>query len=201
MRTSIIAAFIGGMVALLLIIVACGNGNSTEDNRDHSINIRNDTYNRATALYPIPQTQNFPLRAALSAMTVTEDLVNHPWYIYVLSLTGEPISYYVAQTVPINECDFLSSTEELAGNNNSTLLTAPSLDGIYYGGSKASGNCDAHIFFDYATGAMVWTEQKLQVSDVPFMIDVPKLTVQVNAPGLGNAAPIATPSVTWSTTP
>lgn len=158
----------------------CGGGDSkADDQRRASVHARADAFERAQAAAPLPHTKNFPLRKALVEMTERQDAVNHPWYIYILADTGNIIGYYVAKTVPVNACDFLSSTEDVQyDDDGNVVLTAPSLDGMFYGGAGASSGCDAWFFFDAATNALIQirgvhffsTDQPLRVEAQPISV-------------------------------
>lgn len=142
--------------------------------RKKSTKARAQTFARAEARYPLPHTENFPLRKSLIDMTKREDLDNHPWYIYVLADTGNVIGYYVGKTVPINACNFLSTTqtfEDVPGDGDDIPdfeVQAPSIDGIYYGDS----NCSQWVFFDYSTNAEVKLgDVKFFTADKPLNLD------------------------------
>lgn len=140
-------------------LTACGGEENAQldQQRQASITSRASTFSRAEHLAPVPRTVNFPLRKALVEFTERQDLIDHPWYIYILGMNGNTIGYYVGKTVPINACNFLSSTEEVDWNEGAggVVLTAPSLDGIFYGGGGASAGCDSWFFFDAATNALI----------------------------------------------
>jgi hypothetical protein len=171
-------SFIGLSLIVLVLLTAssCDNNNS---NRTKAVDARWNTYEQAKALYPDPKTENFPLRQALVKMTQRQDMINHPWYIYTLGDNGNVIGYYVAQTVPINACDFLSSTDDVYNSDQGVLsLTAPSLDGIFYGGSGSSSGCDAWFFFDYATDAQIQIRGvNFFTADQPLMINAEAIKV------------------------
>jgi hypothetical protein len=137
----------------------CEEGNDkAKEQRERSIQSRVNVFERAERAVPVPDRQltNFPLRKLLAEMTIQEDKENTAWYVYLLGENGNMIGYYVAKTVPVNKCNFLSSTEEVRYSEyGNMVLTAPSLDGIYYGGSGASGACDAYVFQDAATDALI----------------------------------------------
>lgn len=157
----------------------CGASGAGEGNRKEAVSHRERTFDRASSLYPDPQNENFPLREALVEFTERQDLINHPWYIYLLGNNGNHVGYYVAKTVPINACNFLSSSEHVRTSEYGNLvLTAPSLDGIFYGGGGAGGACDSWFFFDYTTDALVqirglnWftADQPLAVESEPISV-------------------------------
>jgi hypothetical protein len=145
------------LCALCVFLVACDEEGQGNESREKAISSRNNTFESAEKSVPIPRTVNFPLRRALAKMTERQDLINHPWYVYILGDNGNVIGYYVSQTVPVNACAFLSSTEDVRDDDEggNLVLTAPSLDGIFYGGAGAASGCDAWFFFDYATDALI----------------------------------------------
>lgn len=116
------------------------------------------------------------MRGALVKMTERQDLENHPWYVYILGMNGNVIGYYVSQTVPINACNFLSSSEDIYRHDSSILTTsAPSLDGMFYG----SAACDAWFFFDYTTDALIQIRGiNFYSSDQPLILDAEPIDVQ-----------------------
>lgn len=140
-------------IFLLLATVAMADSCDSKqaEQRKQSISQRADVFDQAQKAAPVVNPENFPLRKALVDFTTREDLIDHPWYTYILGQNGNTVGYYVTKTVPISTCNFLSSTQD---KNDSVVLTAPSLDGIFYGGAGASANC-GFFFFDYATNAMV----------------------------------------------
>lgn len=179
MRKLIVAA----MVAIMaLTVVACDGDkeNSANKQRQSSVQFRTNTFARAQDKYPLPRTENFPLRQTLVEMTKREDKINHPWYVYVLGDNGNTIGYYVAKTTPINACDFLSSTESILwddeGGNIKT--TAPSLDGIFYGGGGSSSGCDVWVWLDYSSNALIKVRDvKFFTADAPLSLDVSPIEV------------------------
>src|SRR3990167_8905729 len=148
--------------------------------REAAIREREQVFEKAQRLAPTPQLENFPTRKALVKFTERQDLLDHPWYVYILSDFGSVIGYYVAQTRPVNSCDFLSSTEKVFEDAEGNLiLTAPSLDGIFYGGAGASSGCDEWFFFDSATDALIeirgvkffTADQPLRLEAEPIMVE------------------------------
>lgn len=169
------------LAALAAVVVAAGcvEEDSTKI-RNASVKARTQTFARAQAAAPLPRTVNFPQRKALVEFTERQDLTDHPWYVYVLADTGNVLGYYVAKTVPINACNFLSSTEEVHTEwEGTTVLTAPSLDGIYYGGAGASSGCDAWFFFDSATNALIQIRGvNFFTADQPLRLDAKPIRVE-----------------------
>jgi len=127
------------VIAIMLVATACTDANETpggEQSRKEAISERWQNFELAEAVIPAPQQQNFPLRALLAEYTERQDLLNHPWFTYILGENGNAVSYFVSTTVPVNVCAFLSATEDVKTHSyGNMVLTAPSLDGIYYGGA------------------------------------------------------------------
>lgn len=169
-------------VVVAFLLSACGGSTNSElqSQRKDSVRTRAAAFARAERAVPIPKTNNFPLRKALAKMTARQDLVNHPWYVYILGMNGNIIGYYVAQTVPVNACNFLSSTEVVdSTSNGKVILTAPSLDGIFYGGGGTSSGCDAWFFFDAATDALIQIRgMNYYAVDQPLNVDAKAIKVE-----------------------
>ncbi len=176
-------------IALLALILmastACTEENAKlAEQRQSSVELRAQMMARAEALIPAPQSQNFPLRRVLSEYTRREDLLNHPWYTYIISDTGAITHYFVSTTVPVSTNAFLGSTESIyySGNGN-LVLTAPSLDGIYYGGSGSTSSMNGWIFIDAATGAMgIVYGCKILTFDAPLILQTEPLLIQIAPP-------------------
>lgn len=170
--------------AALLLVVGmgaseCDDTGADDVQREKSIKARTDTFARAEAKVPLPRTNNFPLRSLLAEMTRREDLPNHPWYTYLLGEQGNVVGYYVSKTVPVNKCNFLSSTEKVknAGydDNAAVLLQAPSLDGIYYG----KADCNVWVMQDYSTGALIsFGGVPFTTADKPLNLDAEPIKVE-----------------------
>ena len=164
------------LVTLLVLSLTLTGCATAQQQRDASIVERAKIFARAEALYPLPQTSNFPAREMLVKFTEREDLKRHLYYIYVYSDVGTIIGYYVAQSFPVSTNAFLSSTQDYY--QNGAVLTAPSLDGIYYGGSGAAAG-DGWFFFDATTDALVILYGfKIFVLDQPLKVDAPRLIIQ-----------------------
>jgi len=118
-----VAPLVLGLLAglsLLLIATSCGE----PDARDQSISFRDQNLALADAKFPLPILQNFPARGLLKEFTERQDLVNHPWFAYYMGENGNVVWYFVSETLPVNVCAFLSSTEDVRDDNdgNGTLI-------------------------------------------------------------------------------
>lgn len=162
---------------IIVVVSACAEQDTAKRAKVYvdSIYTREDVFLRAQLLYPIPIPSDFPLRKDLVEFTLRE-AKSGPWYVYIQTDSGSYSAYYVAKNKPQNSCNFLSETTTIY---NGVVRNAPSLDGIYYGGTGASGACDAWFWFDAGTNALIETRFKTTVSDQPLAIDVPRITVKV----------------------
>ena len=140
------------IAALVMVFTGC-NRSELGKQREESVDQRAETMERAEAKYPVPFNENFPLREVLVEYTKRQDMVGHLWYTYIMSDTGALTHYFVSTTVPVSTNAFLGSTEDV-DEGNDLVLTAPSLDGIYYGGAGSVTGSNGWIFIDAATGAM-----------------------------------------------
>lgn len=167
------------MFFVLAFAGSCWDGTDDDNgNRSRAVEAREDNFTRAQQLYPDPKPSNFPLRAALVEFTARQDAINHPWFIYIMGMNGNYVGYFIGKTYPINSCNFLSSSEKVRDDESGNLvLTAPSLDGIYYGGAGSAAACDTYFFFDTETNAMHTFKAPMWfASDVPLDLDIPRLS-------------------------
>lgn len=182
-----LVGFTSIIMLTVVLLIGCTDTTPTSDIseqlRTASVQQRADNFERAVSRFRQPQQTNFPMREALVKYTERQDLLNHPWYIYLINEcmqcpTGISYQYYVGQTYPQSTCNFLGSTEEVkhyednGGEDTWIKFQAPSLDGIYYGSGATTGGCD-YFFFDAATDAMVVIhhDQKFNVTDRPLTLD------------------------------
>lgn len=179
MRRVVIFAAASAVLCVTLVGCSGSTNDQLQQQRKQSVRDRSATFARAQAIAPAPKTTNFPLRKALVEFTERQDLIDHPWYVYILAQTGNAIGYYVSKTVPVNACDFLSSTEVVdSTDHGKVVLTAPSLDGIYYGGAGSSSGCDAWFFFDSATNALIQIRGvQFFATDQPLRLEAKPITV------------------------
>ena len=162
----------------LIAVVAVGCGNQSYDgNRKEAIESREESFERAELLFPQPDMQNFPLREALVEFAIRQDRVGVVYYTYLVDMNGKPYGYFAGQTFPINACNFLSSSERIVYESTADpVVSAPSLDGMFYGGAGSAAACDMYFFFDSTTDALhVFKAQNFFVSDQPLNLDVPRI--------------------------
>lgn len=72
----------------------------------------------------------------------------HTWYVYALSMTGEPLFYIVSDMKPRNICVSITAPDRVS---TGAVRSAPALDGVYYGGA----GCNAYYMRDAATGGFI----------------------------------------------
>lgn len=161
-------------VILTIILTTVGCSTASQQ-RQEAISQRAQMFALAQAKYPIPQTTNFPAREALVKYTERQDIKGHLYYVYVVADTGTIFGYYVSSTPPVSTNAFLSSTED---STQYGVLTAPSLDGIYYGGSGASSGAGWFIF-DAETDALITIFGfNIFVADQPLAIDAKPILIK-----------------------
>ena len=183
--TVLVVVLATGCVTVLANEQRAGHAGSDKQRQDAAVD-RENNFARAQAKYPAPtDLTNFPMREALVEFARRQDMVNHPWYIYLLGDNGNAYGYYVGRTYPESTCNFLSSTERFVDLPDSVWGTAqsPSYDGVFY------GTCDPteKFFFDMQTNAMIVFSVKSTSSDQPLSLDVEYL-----GPGQEPALPTAT---------
>lgn len=160
---------------MLLPPVACS---PTDEQRKRAISSRAETFARAEKAIPQPIPSNFLARKMLAKYTSRQDVPDHPFYVYILSDVGTIIGYYVAQAAPVNINAFLSSTQDY-DSMRGAILTAPSLDGIFYGGSGSSQGGDGWFFFDAASDALIILYGvKMFVADQPLKLETKQIIVE-----------------------
>jgi hypothetical protein len=155
----------------------CMDASNSEVQRENAVKQRANVYDKAQRQVPTPSVNNFPRRKTLADAVVRQSEPNHPWYVYVLGQNGNVVNYFVAKSVPVNDCDYLSSTENIVnpGDNGNTLIGAPSLEGIYQSGS----GCNTLTFFDLTTDAEIQiTSLQSFVTDRPLKVDAAPIKVR-----------------------
>lgn len=178
------------LVCAVFVFVVAGAESSCEtdtidltDQRTDSVNQRVSSMEKAEALYPAPINKNFPIREVLVEYTKRQDLTNHPWYTYVFSDTGAITHYFVSTTLPISTNAFLGSTESIYYSSYGNLvMTAPSLDGVYYGGSGSTSADAGWIFIDANTNALgVIYGCKIMTFDAPLLLETEPQLITINS--------------------
>jgi len=185
------------VVVGLTALAACEPApqSAAERARQQNVAAQDDIISRATSAVPVPRVNNFLAREGLAEYMRRMDDPAKTWYIYVLGNSGAQLGYYVASSYPQSVCTFMTPPEEVRsrtwsnGGGFGLTTTAPALDGIYYKG----GGCETVFFFDAESSAMIMlTGMSTWASDVPLDLDVPRISVAMQAdagrPAPGSAA-------------
>ena len=179
-RKLVLGALLCLFVIPLMAAGDCGTTKTEEQQRKDSVKTRVDTLTKADSKVPLPKPENFPIRQALADYTTRQDLLNHPWYTYIIGDNLNIGGYYITKTGPISTCNFLSSTEIVDSSaNGKIILTAPSLDGIFYGGSGSSSTC-GYFFFDYSSDALIILAPgvKFYTADKPLAFEAQPINIK-----------------------
>lgn len=176
-----LALVVAALIGAAMLFAACGGpSNATaQKQRQQAIQQRVDEYAKAIAQVPTPNVTNFPRRQTLADAVKRQSLPDHPWYVYVLGMNGNIEYYFVAKSVPVNDCDYLSSTQnvqEFGGDNGGlAVLDSPSLEGIY----QSSSGCNTLTFFDLGTNAEVQVNAGQSIIlDAPLKVDAQPIKVK-----------------------
>lgn len=143
MRVLLIA--LAGLVALTLMGANCRAQGDLEVARE----VQQDVMKRAIAAVPPYHPQAFPAREDIN-WYLRETESRDTWYVYALNRDGQPIFYVVSDMKPRNICIHITAPERRIRGYEVTV-TAPALDGVYYGGA----GCDAYYLRDAATGNFI----------------------------------------------
>ena len=90
------------------------------------------------------------------------------WYVYALSMDGRPMFYVVSDMKPRNICISITAPDRKV--TGPVVMSAPALDGVYYGGA----GCDAYYLRDVTTGNFIELAGQtfsLIASKVPLQIE------------------------------
>ena len=173
-----IALFCFAAIALFMVTTAesCDGSTSNSKQAEQAVKTRSATFDRAEKQAPVPNITTFPRRKTLVNSTLRESQEHHPWYVYVLGLNGNVVNYFVAKSIPVNDCDYLSSTEAPSDHWDGTVvLRAPSLSGIF----QSSSGCNTLIFFDLTTDAEIrLSGLNTFVTDRPLRVEAEAIRVR-----------------------
>ena len=172
-----------GVAGLFLAAALMGNTscNATPPTaRDANVVAQKSLMDRATAAVPVPRVSNFLSREAVAKQVRRLDEKGKLFYVYVVTITGQTMGYYVSNTRPVSTCSLLTPPDDLwtdyngSGSNMSQLMTAPGLGGVYPGGA-----CATSFFFDAATDAYIEVPTSMiLVTDQPLSIKAEAITVK-----------------------
>lgn len=178
------------LATIFALVVASGSSSSGSgcsndlgDQTQTSVDSRIAVMDRAVKLYPSPDIKmlNFPQRQLLIEYTLHQDMINQPWYTYIMSDTGAITHYFVSTTIPVSTNAFLGNTDTIAYDKHGNVYqtSAPSLDGLYYGGAGSTSNANGWIFKDANNGGLgIAFGHKILVYEYPLILQTEPILIQ-----------------------
>lgn len=174
-------SFFAGILTTVIVggLAACDDGTPTSNPQKDGQKLTAQAYAQQAAAVPYPVSQ---LTDSLERRNVRERLLrtnkpNATGYVYLLSMTGGYIGYYVVKgkvssTQSQMTADQLiqpcSQGGDSGSGNCAAVVNAPGDDGSY--GANEPG-----IYFFTSDGTMVTTSMPFIVSDQPLPVNAPKL--------------------------
>lgn len=159
---------------LIMSLAGCPGPDSTAK----GVATQETNMERAIAEVPVPEITQFTTRETVARWIETANNPDQTHYVYVMLPGVGYMGYYVADSAPVNICTAMTPTQRPYSPNNSSwgLVSAPALDGVYYGG----GSCGLWYFFDAETGAKIEVGGQMAffTTNMPLAVDVPELRVQ-----------------------
>ena len=140
---------------LTIVVMASGCGELPADDSRLSAQAQSQATTRAFDAVPAYIPSGYPAREDINwylQQTERRDV----WYIYALSMTGEPLFYVVSDMKPRNICISITAPDRkdrsgTSSSYNTVVRSAPALDGVYYGGAL----CNAYYMRDATTGGFI----------------------------------------------
>lgn len=164
------------MVAVVLLPMLLGNdgcGGSGQSNREKAEKARASTMERAQSAVPVPKIENFINRKAVAEYMKRMDDPSKTFYVYLLSMTGDVIGYYVTRTHPISICSLMTPPDQLHDDMDwGTTQAAPTLNGLYANGADG---CDHYYAFTADSDTMIEFSQDFFISDQPLSLEADQL--------------------------
>ena len=130
------------VIAFSLLAMSCMS--SEKDDLAVSRETQQEIMAHAINVVPPYQPVDFPAREDINRYLRETEQASE-WYTYALNWQGEPIFYVVSDSKPRNICVSITAPQTRIG---SAVLSAPALDGVYYGGA----NCNSWYLWDTTTG-------------------------------------------------
>ncbi len=130
-----------------LILAGCKGDDDLKKSGETQKKVMAQAQNAVPAYHP----RAFPAREDIN-WYLRETEKRGTWFIYALSMTGQPLFYIVSDMKPRNICISISSPDrKISSSGGSVVMSAPALDGVYYGGA----GCDSYYMRDAATGGYI----------------------------------------------
>ena len=139
-------------VAFLILVGSVACEAERPDDSEQSRTAQDESSFRAFSAVPPYIPNEYTAREDIN-WYLRETEGRHTWYVYALSMTGEPLFYIVSDMKPRNICVSITAPDrvERYRNGSRVLRSAPALDGVYYGGA----GCNAYYMRDAATGGFI----------------------------------------------
>ena len=138
-----------GIIAVALLIAAFAACSEPDDSAQ-SRAAQSESSLRAFSAVPPYIPNQYTAREDIN-WYLQETEGRHTWYIYALSMTGEPLFYVVSDMKPRNICVSITAPDRVHTGGTNVVRSAPALDGVYYGGA----GCNAYYMRDAATGGFI----------------------------------------------
>lgn len=149
------AGLIAALVAVLVALTGCETDGSPEAQAQERERQQN-SYERLTAAEPAHEMQHPVTRRTVNFWIDTWDEPGKLSYVYLQSANGDLLGYYILEGLPVSYCVSLTPNYRIETHGSGTItrhmVPAPSVDGVYYGGS---GSCDTYYGKDASTGAYI----------------------------------------------
>lgn len=165
-------------VGMVFFVMMFGMLGCTEDDTQKKGENEQETImERARADEPTYSPNNFLTRKYTNKWMKRMDQPSKLFYVYVLTDTGSPVGYFVAQYRPVSTATFLTPPKKrVHGTDGAVALPSPALDGTYYGEGGAS---QQYFWFDAETDAMIELKGLNYIlSDQPISLDVPRIYIE-----------------------
>ena len=145
------SALIGVSAVLLVLTLTASSCESKPDDLAVARETQREVMGSATEAVPPYLPTEFPAREDIN-WYLQETEQRATWYVYAINREGRPIFYVVSDMKPRNICISITAPDRrVAGSQGNVVMSAPALDGVYYGGA----GCDAYYLRDAATGNFI----------------------------------------------
>lgn len=167
------------MRSIITILISClflagaSKCERRENSRQKSVKTQETIARRAATKIPIPQTTNFLNRKAIAEYMKRMDDPSKTFYVYLLSMTGKVIGYYVTRTHPRSVCDLMTPPDRIYDDGNwGSAVSAPTLDGTY----GSSCNQEHYYAITADTDTLIEFSMEFFISDQPLNIEADQIS-------------------------
>lgn len=150
-----------------------GCGDQSQANREKAAENRADVMSRAQEAQPVPNVNNFVNRKAVAEYMKRMDDPNKTFYVYITSMTGKVMGYYVTRTHPISICSLMTPPDqEVDSHGTDLVMSAPTLNGLYANGADG---CDHYYAFTADSDTLIEFSQDFFIADHPLTLEADRL--------------------------